>query len=128
MEIVHVAFPVNDLDATKRFYLDGLGLAFSREFVGETGVHNYYVRGETGAELQFTAVPNETLRVEHTVTDPLRRHVAIRVDDIEERFERVVARTGCQVLREPSFEAASGAHVAFVADPDGHVVELVQRA
>ncbi|MFC7114141.1 VOC family protein [Natronoarchaeum sp. GCM10025703] len=53
MDVQHTAVAVSDLDATKAFYEDGLGLTHDQDFyAGET--HHYYVTGdELDTAIQF---------------------------------------------------------------------------
>lgn len=121
MEVIHTAVWVSDLDATRAFYEDGLGLEQSWQFEGDDGVVNHYVGGDGGAEIQFKYDPDDHGGVAHSGID----HVAVSVEDTDEAFERIVDETGCAVVREPMTVEAAGARAAFVADPDGYVVELV---
>ncbi|WP_247004766.1 VOC family protein [Halosolutus gelatinilyticus] len=122
MDVHHTAIRVSDLDATKEFYEDGLGLEYSYDFHTDDGVHNYYVTGdELGTEIQFTHDPDAEI-------DPSGiSHLAIIVEDADEVFERLVERTGCPVVREPATIEAANARAAFVEDPDGYEVELFSR-
>ncbi|WP_096390209.1 VOC family protein [Halopenitus persicus] len=126
MDVIHVAFPVSDLESTLEFYLDGLGFERSKRFTGADGIENVYVSGRSGPEIQFTYHP-ERPPERHGRGPPLREHVAIGVEDLDGAFRRLVETVDPPVVAEPSREAASGSRIAFVRDPDGYVVELVER-
>ena len=119
MHIAHTALWVSDLEATKAFYEDGLGLEYHREFTVD-GVGNYYVGTEDGGELQFK-YREEPVEVDPSGID----HVALSVEDADATFERVVEETGCEVVLEPTTFEAADRRAAFVADPDGYTVEFV---
>ncbi|WP_265107877.1 VOC family protein [Halosolutus halophilus] len=124
MDIHHTAIEVSDLDATRAFYEDGLGLAYSYDFHTDDGVHNYYVTGETAdTEIQFVHDPNDDAPIDAAGIV----HLAILVDDADETFDRVLDRTDCTVVREPTTIEAANARAAFVEDPDGYEVELFSR-
>ena len=53
-------------------------------------------------------------------------HIAIGVDDIQGTCERVRA-AGAQVTREPGPVKGGTTVIAFVQDPDGYKIELIQR-
>jgi len=120
MRVIHTAMWVSDLEATRAFYEDVLGLDFHREFTTD-GVTNYYVGSDDGAELQFKHRADESDPVTPDGVD----HVAVGVDDVDATFERVVEETGCPVVLEPTTIEAANSRAAFVEDPDGYTVEFV---
>lgn len=127
MHLIHVAIPVSDLEATQRFYLDGLGFARTHAFDGADGLRNVYVSDEAGTELQFTYRPDEAEPVPTAPVHHRRQHIAVAVADLDAAFDALVETVDPRVLDPPGLEAESGSRIAFVADPDGHVVELVER-
>jgi lactoylglutathione lyase len=54
-------------------------------------------------------------------------HIAIGVDDVYAVCERVKA-AGAQVSREPGPVKGGTTVIAFVQDPDGYKIELIERA
>lgn len=122
MDVIHTAVWVRDLDATIEFYEGVLGLDHRWDFTHD-GVVNYYVGSDAGAEIQFKFDPESTDPVDPAGID----HLAMSVDDVDETFERVVADSDCEVVLEPTDIAAADRRAAFVTDPDGYVVEFVQR-
>jgi lactoylglutathione lyase len=122
MGILHTALRVSDLEATVAFYEGELGLAHSWDFERE-GVTNYYVTGEgSDAEIQFVHDPDDDRPVDPSGID----HVAVSVDDVRAEFDRLVEEAGSEPVEGPTHVEAAGATVAFVTDPDGYVVELIE--
>jgi len=119
MDIHHTAVAVSDLDATKAFYEDGLGLSHDHDFHLD-GTHHYYVTGdELDTTLQFVHDGSET------AVDPSGIvHLAIRVEDVEATLDALVEATDCSVLKGPLTIEGAGARAVFVEDPDGYEVEL----
>lgn len=124
MEVQHTAVQVSDLQETKAFYEDGLGLEYAWDFHTDEGVHNYYVTGdELDTWIQFVHDPDAD-----EDPDPSGIvHLAILVDDADAAVERVVEATGCPVVGEPTTIEAADARAAFVEDPDGYEVEIFHR-
>ncbi|MFC4541881.1 VOC family protein [Halosolutus amylolyticus] len=123
MDIHHTAIEVSDLDATRAFYEDGIGLEYSYDFHVD-GTHNYYVTGaDLDTEIQFVHDPDDDAPIDAAGIV----HLAILVDDADETFDRVVDRTDCPIVREPTTIEAANARAAFVEDPDGYEVELFSR-
>lgn len=124
MEVDHTAVRVSDLEATKAFYEDGLGLEFHQEFRTDDGIHNYYVTGdELETSIQFAHDPDSDEEIDPSGIV----HLAILVDDVEATLERLTDRTGCEVLRGPMTVDAVDARAAFVEDPDGYEVEIYAK-
>lgn len=122
MDVIHTALWVSDLDATKEFYIDALGLEHTWDFVGGDGATNYYVAGEGDTELQFKYDADRDDPVTPSGVD----HVAVSVEDLDAKLEQMVDETGCAVPIGPMEVEAAGAYVVFIEDPDGYLVELVQ--
>jgi lactoylglutathione lyase len=124
MSFVHVAVWVSDLETATSFYEEGLGLEFSREFEGDDGVRNYFVRGDTEAEIQFKYDPDE----DRTTEAGALAHLAIEVNDIDATVERIVEVWDCEVTAEPTPPGDGDVRIAFVTDPLGNGIELIQPA
>ncbi|WP_435126969.1 VOC family protein [Halobaculum sp. D14] len=124
MDVLHSAIWVSDIDETLAFYVDALGLEKTREFVSGEGARNVYVAGESDTEIQFKYDPD---REPPATDDTAYDHVAVAVDDTDAEVERLVEETGCTVRRGPLTSEGANARVAFIEDPDGYGVELVEE-
>jgi lactoylglutathione lyase len=122
MDVIHTALWVDDLDAMRSFYVDALGLDEHHSFTFR-GTENVYVGGDHG-EIQFRYDPDRTAPV-----DPDREtfdHVAVGVADVDAAFEDLVAAADPAVIEPPMTVEQAGTRVAFVEDPAGYVLELVE--
>jgi glyoxylase I family protein len=54
-------------------------------------------------------------------------HVAFEVNDLDAEYDRVVAR-GARPVVPPGPAPEPGARMAFVADPEGNLIELLHRS
>jgi len=122
MDVIHTAIRVSDLNATVDFYEGVIGLDHHWEFTHD-GVRNYYVGTDSGAEIQFKYNPDADDPIEPAGVD----HLALSVDDVDATFDRVVEESGCSIVLEPTDIDAANRRAGFVTDPDGYVVEFVQR-
>ncbi|GGL52140.1 VOC family protein [Halocalculus aciditolerans] len=118
MEFIHVCLNVADVDESVEWYTGELGFEESWEFEAD-GTKNRYVAAENGVEIQLADTEGETPDEAGTAWD----HLAVAVEDVDEAFERVENHG---VVQEPADNDAAGARTAFIEDPDGHVVELVE--
>ncbi|MDR9431908.1 MAG: VOC family protein [Natronomonas sp.] len=126
MSVIHTALWVSNLEATKAFYMDTLGFEHQLDFEwptdAEDSVTNYYVGRGNVAELQFRYDPSRMAAIEPSGID----HIAIAVEEVDAEFDRIVEETGCPVVTEPVNISPANNRVAFIEDPDGYVVELVE--
>jgi len=121
MDVIHTAVWVSDLDEARAFFVDALGLEEQSSFT-YNGIENVYVGGDHG-EIQLRYAPeNDTPNPDRTALD----HIAVSVDDVDAETDRIVAETGCAVIKGPVTVTQAGARVAFLDGPDGYVVELVE--
>jgi len=120
MDVIHVCLNVSDADEIAQWYKDELGFEDSWEFTSEDGeTRNVYVADGNGFELQLSDTEGEDDFENGTAWD----HLAVKVDDVDAAFEEI---DNHGVVKEPADQPAAGARTAFIEDPDGHVVELVE--
>jgi len=118
MDAIHVCLNVSDADRLAEWYEEQLDFEYSWEFTSD-GTRNVYVADGNGFEIQLSDTDGETEFDAGTAWD----HLALVVDDVDEAFERIENHG---VVEVPSDQPAAGARTAFIEDPDGHVVELVE--
>ena len=118
----HVMMRVEDLEQAVDWYTSHLeyeekGRAeadtFTNVFLGPTDVH------EDGALLELTY--NHDGR-SYEMGDAWG-HIAVRVEDLFDAYDELM-NAGIEDYRDPE---SCGGEYAFVTDPDGHEVELVER-
>jgi lactoylglutathione lyase len=119
MEFIHVCLNVADADESVAFY-EQFGFEESWSFETPDGrTENRYVTDGSGTEIQLSETDGETEFEEGTAWD----HLALGVDDVDATFADVDHHG---LVEEPGDQPAAGARTAFIRDPDGHVVELVE--
>ena len=120
-DLLHVSLWVADLERALAFYRDGLGFAVAREYVRRGDEDNVYLDDGTGRELQLKHVPGRAVAASREGFD----HLAVEVADVETAVERLEALGG-SLRRGPNVASGDDFRYAFVEDPDGHRVELVE--
>jgi catechol 2,3-dioxygenase-like lactoylglutathione lyase family enzyme len=143
--IDHVGVTVSDMDHALGFYRDLLGLrviadsTITESEVAELlGLDSVQLRvadldsgdGRIVELIQY--VQPKGRRIAYESSDPASAHIAFTVDDLEAVRERLSAAGATIVSRRPitisepggSFD---GAICLYVRDPDGAILELVQR-
>jgi lactoylglutathione lyase len=120
MDALHVCLNVSDADELAQWYIDNLDFEDSWEFTSDDGqTRNVYVADDNGFELQLSDTDGEAEFEAGTAWD----HFAVKVDDVDAAFEDIDHHG---VVKEPADQPAAGARTAFIEDPDGHVVELIE--
>ncbi|MEQ8996460.1 MAG: lactoylglutathione lyase [Coleofasciculus sp. B1-GNL1-01] len=125
MRMLHTMLRVGDLDESLKFYCDVLGMKLLRK--------KDYPGGEF--TLAFVGYGDES---DHTVLELTYNwgvdqyelgdaygHIAIGVDDIYGTCEQIKERGG-KVVREPGPMKHGSTVIAFVQDPTGYKIELIQ--
>ncbi len=125
MRLMHTMIRVNDLEESLKFYCDKLGMKLLRK--------NDYPGGEfTLAFVGFGPI-RETAVIELTYNWGRHKyeigdafgHLAIGVDDVYRVCEELRAK-GVKVVREPGPMAHGKSVIAFIEDPNGYRIELVE--
>jgi len=125
MRILHTMLRVGDLERSLHFYCDILGMRLLRR-------HDYPGGRFTLAFVGYGSEDEETvLELTHNWdTDRYDigtgfGHVALGVDDIYRRCEEL-RQKGARIVREPGPMKHGTTEIAFVEDPDGYRIELIQ--
>lgn len=125
MRLLHTMLRVGNLDESLKFYCDTLGMKLLRK--------KDYPGGEF--TLAFVGYGEEA---DHTVIELTYNwgkeqydlgdaygHIAIGVDDIYATCEAIAERGG-KVTRQPGPMKHGSTVIAFVEDPNGYKIELIQ--
>ena len=125
MKLLHTMLRVGDLEHSIKFYRSALGMTLRRK--------NDYPAGRfTLAFLGFGDDGGHEIELTHNWdTSTYQRgegfgHIALQVDDIYKMAEEIKAKEG-KVTREPGPMKHGTTVIAFVEDPDGYKIELIQK-
>ena len=127
MRLLHTMLRVGNLQRSIDFYTKVLGMTllrtterpsqgYSLAFVG-------YGSNPDHAEIELTY----NYGVEHYDIGTAYGHIALGVPDVVAVCEEIRA-TGGNITREPGPVKGGTTIVAFLTDPDGYKIELIQRA
>jgi len=126
MRILHTMLRVGDLDRSLNFYTEVLGMKLLRRSDFPDGKFTLAFVGY--GEESETSVVELTYNwgVEKYELGNAFGHIAIAVDDAYQACEEVKRRGG-KVTREAGPMKHGTTVIAFVEDPDGYKIELIQR-
>jgi lactoylglutathione lyase len=126
MRMLHTMIRVNNLDESLKFYCDVLEMKLLRKKEYESGRFTLAFVGY-GSEAE-NAVIELTYNWDTHQYDLGNAfgHIAIGVDDIYKTCEALRGK-GAKVVREPGPMKHGSTEIAFVEDPNGYKIELIQR-
>ena len=125
MRLLHTMLRVGNLDESLKFYCDLLGMKLLRK--------KDYPGGEFTLAFVGYGAESDTAVIELTYNWGKEKyelgdaygHIAIGVDDIYATCDAIAQRGG-KITRQPGAMKHGSTVIAFVEDPDGYKVELIQ--
>lgn len=126
MRILHTMLRVGDLDRALEFYTKVLGMRQLRrqDYPGGRFTNVFVGYGDEASEAALELTHNWDTKAYDLGSG--YGHVAIAVDDAYQACEEV-RRRGGKVTREAGPMKHGTTVIAFVEDPDGYKIELVQK-
>ncbi|MBL4832254.1 MAG: lactoylglutathione lyase [Aliivibrio sp.] len=124
--ILHTMIRVGDLDKSIEFYTKVMGMTLLRQNTNEEYKYTLAFLGfgdeSQGAVIELT----HNWGTESYEHGNAFGHIAIGVDDIYATCDAIKA-VGGNITREAGPVKGGSTHIAFVKDPDGYMIELIQN-
>lgn len=127
----HVGLSVADLDAEQRWYQSNLGLdeVVERVQLPEPPVRTVVLRAPSGLRLELIELAGSEPSSADNPLEAARTqtygHLALEVDDLDTAFSELSA-AGAHPVSPPAPGASPGMRFAYVQDPEGNLLELIQ--
>ena len=125
--ILHTMLRVKNLEASIEFYTENLGMNLLRRKDFETGRFTLAFVGygleESGAVIELTF--NWDQEIAYDIGTGYG-HIALGVPDIYSTC-RQLRESGARIIREPGPMKHGKTVIAFIEDPDGYQLELIER-
>ncbi|KAB2826526.1 lactoylglutathione lyase [Aliivibrio sp. S4TY2] len=124
--ILHTMIRVGNLDKSIEFYTKVMGMDLLRQNTNEEYKYTLAFLGygdeSQGAVIELTY----NWGTEEYDMGTAFGHIAIGVDDVYQTCDAIKAAGG-NVTREAGPVKGGSTHIAFVKDPDGYMIELIQN-
>lgn len=122
MRILHTCLNVSDLERSIKFYTENLGLKFvSRREIKQNNAEIAFLKDEGGGAIELTHWRDKKALIEGDNFD----HIAFSVNDVEATVKQLREK-GVTITMEPFSLQGSSSKIAFIKDPDGNWLELIQ--
>jgi lactoylglutathione lyase len=133
LRLDHVGLSVGDLDAAREFYSRAFGFARQLEFeLVPHPIRGLMLRHESGMRLELFERSGSAGGIQGA--SPIEAlatrgygHFAFAAPNIDSVFARAL-EAGASAVLEPARSPEPGVRFAFLADPEGNLVELVELA
>ncbi len=126
MRLLHTMLRVGNLDRSIAFYTDVLGMNLIRKSENEQYKYTLafvgYGTEKEGAVIELTY----NWGVEEYNLGSAYGHIALETDDIYATCE-AIRNKGGSITREPGPVKGGTTVIAFVKDPDGYSIELINK-
>lgn len=122
MRILHTCLNVSNLDRSIEFYTTNLALRLtSRREVKQNNAEIAFLTDDKGGAIELTHWRDKKSLTEGDNFD----HIAFAVDDVTTVVDRL-RKEGVTIALEPFSLQGSTSKIAFIKDPDGNWLELIE--
>lgn len=127
MRLLHTMLRVGDLERSKAFYTEVMGMKLLREMKIPAGRFTLAFVGY-GDEKDSTVLElTHNWDTDHYDLGEGYGHIAVGVDDVYATCD-AIRESGGKIIREPGPMKGGTAVLAFVEDPDGYKIEILENA
>jgi len=126
MRLLHTMLRVGDLEASLAFYTEVLGMQLLRKQDYPDGKFTLAFVGYGPEEQTAVLELTHNWETDHYDLGNAYGHIALAVPDAYAACDAIRARGG-NVVREAGPMKHGTTVIAFVEDPDGYKIELIQR-
>ena len=127
---VHASIRTSNLERSINFYTRFLGLKIVKRIeIAQTNAELVFLQDPDGrgATLELTFYRDQKKFVQANYEDRLFDHLAFEVAEMNGTIE-AMRKEGVTITDEPYRLSPKGNLLAFVEDPDGTLIELIERA
>jgi lactoylglutathione lyase len=126
---VHTSIRTSNMDRSIDFYTRLMGLKLlSRHEIKQNNAEIAFLQDleEKGAKLELTHYRNQKGFIQADYEDRLFDHIAFEIKDMDKTISKLRSEK-ITVTDEPYRLGPGGPLLAFIEDPDGTLIELIER-
>jgi lactoylglutathione lyase len=127
--LVHTSIRTSNMNRSIEFYTRHLGLTLlSRREIPQNNAEIAFLRDPQakGATLELTFYRKQKKFSQPDYEDRVFDHLAFEVEDMNQTIQEM-RNAKVTITDEPFKLSATGSLIAFVEDPDGTLIELIER-
>jgi len=125
----HTSIRTSNMDRSIDFYTRLMGLKLlSRREIKQTNAEIAFLQDseEKGARLELTYYRNQKKFIQADYEERLFDHIAFEIKDMNKTISKLRSEK-VTVTDEPYRLGPAGPLIAFIEDPDGTLIELIER-
>ena len=129
MVFVHTSIRTSNMDRSIDFYTRLLGLKLmGRHEIPQNNAEIAFLQDpdEKGAKLELTFYRKQKKFIQPDYEDRLFDHIAFEIKDMKQTIS-TMRKNKVTVTDEPFKLGPTGPLIAFIEDPDGTLIELIER-
>jgi lactoylglutathione lyase len=127
--LIHTSIRTSNIDKSIDFYTRFFGLKLvNRREIPQNNVEIAFLRDPDakGSTLELTFHRNQQKFIQADYEDRLFDHIAFEVNDMEKTIA-ALRKEKIKITDEPFTRGPGGLVIAFVEDPDGTLIELIEK-
>ncbi len=127
--LVHTSIRTRDIDRSIDFYTRLLGLKLlRRREISQNNAEIAFLQDPDGkgSRLELTYYRDQKNFIQAEYEDRLFDHLAFQIKNMEETIS-MMRREKVTITDEPYRLSPTGGLIAFIEDPDGILIELIER-
>ncbi len=115
------------MDRSIRFYTELLGMKFVRsKEIPKSNAQIAFLESENGNLLELTMYRDQKEFKVPEYEEAVFDHIAFSVEDMDRLMDECRKRS-VTITDEPFYLTPGGSKLAFIEDPDGTLIELIER-
>ena len=124
MKILHAMIRVKDIDASMKFYTELLGLEKTHEIKLEDSILHFLKDKDSDFEIEL--MQNFDIPENGYQNGNAFGHFAVETKNMNE-FDKKIKNLGYEYLYEPFILEEASSKIAFIKDPDGNEIEVIEK-
>ena len=129
MAFIHTSIRTSNIDKSIDFYTRLLGLKLlSRREIPQNNAEIAFLQDPEGkgAKLELTFYRKQKKFIQADYEERLFDHIAFEVENMEQTIS-IMRKENVTITDEPFRLGPAGPLIAFIEDPDGTLIELIER-